>query len=132
MMAQYAPVAANVEAIGRNVVDAAVKVHVALGPGLLESSYLACLAHELDKRGLRVETQVPLALVYNEIRMPIGYRVDLLIEGLVVVEIKAVSHVLPVHEAQLLTYMRLPEYRLGFLLNFHVEPMKQGVKRMVL
>ncbi|HYX68015.1 MAG TPA: GxxExxY protein [Terriglobales bacterium] len=113
------------------VVDAAMKVHTALGPGLLESAYEACLAHELRKRGLRVETQVPLPVTYEGMQIELGYRIDLLVEGQVIVELKAVETVLPVHKAQLLSYLRLSGRRLGLLINFHVERLKDGITRIV-
>ncbi|MFL5605819.1 MAG: GxxExxY protein, partial [Gemmatimonadaceae bacterium] len=95
------------------VVDAAIRVHSALGPGLLESAYEACLAYELRKRGLRVLAQVPLAVVYEGVRIELGYRVDLLVDDAVVIELKAMGKVLPVHEAQLLSYLRLNDYPVG-------------------
>ena len=113
------------------VVDAALKVHSVLGPGLLESAYEACLAYELRKRGLEVTTQFELPVVYDEIRIDLGYRVDLLVEGSVVVELKTVSKLLPVHEAQLLSYLRLGDFRAGLLINFHAACLKDGIKRMV-
>jgi GxxExxY protein len=114
-----------------SVVDAAIKVHTQLGPGLLESAYQACLAYELRKRGLDVQTQVSLPVIYDEVRIDCGYRVDLLVEGSVLVEIKAVSKLLPIHEAQLLSYLKLGGFRAGLLINFHVPRLKEGIKRMV-
>jgi GxxExxY protein len=113
------------------VVDAAIRVHSALGPGLLESAYEACLAFELRKRGLRVLTQVPLAVVYEGVRIELGYRVDLLVDDAVVIELKAMEKVLPVHEAQLLSYLRLNDYPVGLLINFHELHLKDGIKRLV-
>ena len=113
------------------VVDAALKVHSVLGPGLLESAYEACLAYELRKRGLEVTTQFELPVVYDEIRIDLGYRVDLLVEGSVVLELKTVSKLLPVHEAQLLSYLKLGDFRAGLLINFHAGRLKDGIKRMV-
>ena len=113
------------------VVDAALKVHSVLGPGLLESAYEACLAYELRKRGVEVATQFELPVVYDEIRIDLGFRVDLLVEGSVVVELKTVSKFLPVHEAQLLSYLRLGDFRVGLLINFHAARLKDGIKRMV-
>jgi GxxExxY protein len=112
------------------VVDAAMKVHSALGPGLLESAYEACLAYELRKRGLRVLAQVPLAVVYDGVRIELGYRVDLLVDDTVVVELKAIAKVLPVHEAQLLSYLKLNDYPVGLLMNFHELHLKDGIKRL--
>ena len=113
------------------VVDAAIRVHSALGPGLLESAYTTCLAYELRERRLLVRTQVALPVVYKTIRMDTAYRIDLLVEESIVVELKTVSKLLPTHEAQLLTYLKLSRYRLGLLLNFHVPLMREGIKRMV-
>jgi len=113
------------------VVDAALKVHSVLGPGLLESAYEACLAYELRKRGLEVTMQFELPVMYDEIRIDLGYRVDLLVEGSVVLELKTVSKLLPVHEAQLLSYLKLGDFRAGLLINFHAGRLKDGIKRMV-
>ncbi|MFL5607065.1 MAG: GxxExxY protein [Gemmatimonadaceae bacterium] len=113
------------------VVDAAMKVHSALGPGLLESAYEACLAYELRKRGLRVLAQVPLAVLYEGMRIEVGYRVDLIVEDVVIVELKAIAKVMPIHEAQLLSYLRASEYPVGLLINFHVQHLKDGITRMI-
>jgi GxxExxY protein len=113
------------------IVNAAMKVHSALGPGLLESAYEACLNHELRKAGLKTLTQVPLPLQYDGIKLDVGYRLDLLAEDLVVVEIKAVDSLAPIHTAQLLSYLKLSGKKLGLLLNFHVLHMKNGIKRVV-
>lgn len=113
------------------VVDSAIKVHSALGPGLLESAYHACLAHELRQRGVRVLTQVDLPVVYDGKRIDVGYRIDMLVEDSVVVELKTVKKLLRVHEAQLLSYLRLGGYRVGLLINFHVDRLKDGIRRMV-
>ncbi len=113
------------------VVDAALKVHSVLGPGLLESAYQACLAHELRKRGFRVATQVGLPVVYEGEKLELGYRIDLLVENLVIVEVKCVEAIHPVHEAQLLSYLRLSGKNVGLLINFHVARLKDGIKRMV-
>ena len=121
----------KLNAISGQIVDAAMRVHTVLGPGLLEGAYEACFAHELRKRGLRVETQFPLPVSYDGVRVDLGYRLDLLVEGEVVVEIKAIETVLPVHKAQLLSYLKLGGKRLGLLINFHVLRMKDGVTRLV-
>ena len=113
------------------VVDAAMKVHSILGPGLLESAYLGCLAHELRIRSLRVETQVALPVVYEGEKLELGYRMDLLVENLVVVEVKCVEAVHPVHQAQLLSYLRLSGKNVGLLINFYVTHLKDGITRMV-
>ena len=117
--------------VSGSVVDAAMKVHTQLGPGLLESAYQACLAYELRKRGLDVQTQVSLPVIYDEVRIDCGYRVDPLVERSVLVEIKAVSKLLPIHEAQLLSYLKLGGFWAGLLINFHVPRLKEGIKRMV-
>ncbi|MCS6883597.1 MAG: GxxExxY protein [Oscillochloridaceae bacterium] len=117
--------------ISGQIVDAAMKVHTALGPGLLESAYEACLAHELRKRGLKVLTQVALPVVYDGIELDAGYRLDLLVADAIIVELKAVEKVLPVHEAQLLSYLKLSGCKIGLLINFHVPKLKDGIKRMV-
>ena len=111
--------------------DAALKVHSLLGPGLLESAYQACLAHELRKRSLYVATQVGLPVVYEGEKLDLGYRIDLLVENLVIVEIKCVDAIHPVHEAQLLSYLRLSGKNVGLLINFHVARLRDGIKRMV-
>ncbi len=121
----------RVNQVSGAVVNAAMKVHSLLGPGLLESAYGACLAHELRKRGFNVDTQVGLPVVYDGEKLELGYRIDLLVENLVVVEIKCVDAVHPVHEAQLLSYLRLSGKNVGLLINFHVARLKDGIKRMV-
>ena len=120
-----------IEPIGAAIVDAAIKVHSALGPGLLESVYEACLCHELASRGLSLERQLHLPVVYQDLKIASGLRIDVLVAGLIVVEIKAVEAVLPLHSAQLLTYLKLGGFQLGHLLNFNVPQMKHGIKRMV-
>ena len=102
-----------------------------LGPGLLDGAYEVCFAHELRKRGLRVETQLPLPVSYDGVRVDLGYRLDLLVENEIVVELKAIETVLPVHKAQLLSYLRLGGKRLGLLINFHVDRLKDGITRLV-
>ena len=113
------------------VVDSAIQVHSVIGPGLLESAYEACLAYELKKRGFEVAVQVELPVVYGEVRIDLGYRIDLLVERCVVVELKTVSKLVPVHEAQLLSYLRLGDFRAGLLINFHTARLKDGIRRMV-
>ena len=117
--------------ISGEIVDAAIQVHTVLGPGLLESAYEACLACELRERRLAVRTQVPLPVFYKSIRIDQGYRMDMLVEESVVVEIKTILGFHPVHEAQLLTHLKLSDHRLGLLLNFHVPLMRDGIKRFV-
>lgn len=113
------------------VVDSAMKIHSALGPGLLESAYEVFLVRELRKRGLRVKVQVPLPVVFDGARAELGYRVDLLVDDAVVVELKAVAKLLPIHEAQLLSYLKLSGHRVGLLINFHVLHLKDGIRRLV-
>ena len=116
--------------IGNMIVDAALKVHTALGAGLLENAYEACLVYELEKRGLRTQKQLPVSLVYEGVKLDVGYRLDLLVENLVVVEVKAVEKLLPIHTAQILSYLKLAGCKLGYLLNFNVVHMREGVKRV--
>jgi len=111
--------------------QSAYQVHVALGPGLLESAYEAALTHELRLAGLRVQTQVPLPMVYKEIQLEVGYRLDLLVEGKVVAELKVVDAVLDIHHMQLLTYLKLSGHKLGLLINFNVMRIKDGIYRKV-
>jgi GxxExxY protein len=117
--------------ISGQIVDAAMRVHAILGPGLLEGAYEVCLTHELRKRGLRVDTQFALPVSYDGVHVDLGYRLDLLVENEVVVELKAIETVLPVHKAQLLSYLRLGGKRLGLLINFHVDRLKDGITRLV-
>ena len=121
----------GLESIGRQVVDAAIKVHRVLGPGLLESAYEQCLSHELSLRALRVRRQVVLPVVYEGLRLDAGYRLDMVVDDAVVVEIKAVEALSRLHEAQILTYLRLSGLRLGFLLNFNAVQMRHGLRRFV-
>ena len=113
------------------VIDSAIQVHRALGPGLLESAYEACLAYELRKRALGVQSQVGLPVVYEEVKLEVGYRIDLLIESQIIVELKAIASIAPIHEAQLLSYLKLSNLKIGLLLNFNVKMMKHGIKRIV-
>jgi GxxExxY protein len=118
-------------AIGTALLGAAMKVHSKLGPGLLESVYQTCLAHELRKLNLAVQSEVCIAICYDGLDIDNGYRADLLVEGLVVVELKAQEGILPVHRSQLLSYLRLGDFKLGYLLNFNVSQMRNGIVRMV-
>ena len=120
-----------VNQITRQIVTAAMKVHSVLGPGLLESAYQACLLHELRKQGFRVASQVGLPVIYEGEKIDLGYRIDLVIESMVIVEIKRVEAIHPVHQAQLLSYMRLSGRSVGLLINFHVAHLRDGIKRMV-
>ncbi len=117
--------------IGTVVVDAAIKVHSALGPGLLESAYRACLAHELELRKLDVIQEKPLPIQYAGKEISVGYRIDLLLNDKVVVELKAVERLMPIHTAQLLSYLKLSGCKLGYLINFNVPHLKDGIKRVV-
>ncbi|HEX6386361.1 MAG TPA: GxxExxY protein [Anaerolineae bacterium] len=114
-----------------SIIGAAIEVHRALGPGLLESAYESCLAFELTERGLKVEPQKPLPVVYREVKLDCGYRLDLLVEEAVILEIKAVARLLPIHEAQLLSYLKLSDCRVGLLINFNVQVLKKGIRRIV-
>jgi len=113
------------------IIGAAIDVHRALGPGLLESAYQACLAFELVERGYKVEQQKPLPLVYKNVHLDCGYRLDLFVNDAVIVETKAVDELAPIHEAQLLSYLRLSGCKVGLLINFNVKLLKYGIKRLV-
>ena len=121
----------DIELVAKEIVDSAIKVHSALGPGLLESAYNACLAYELRKRGLRVRTEVPLPVIYDGFKVDLGYRIDQLVEEAVVVELKAVSKIKDVHDAQLLSHLVLSGHKLGLRINFHEVHLKYGIRRMV-
>jgi GxxExxY protein len=127
----YAPVQPNVEKIGKSVLDAAYKVHTALGPGLLESVYETCTAFELTESGLRVMVQAGLPVTYRGIKMDAGLRPDMIVEDCVIVEFKSVETMHPIYNAQLITYLKLTGIRLGFLINFNVVHLKDGIKRIV-
>jgi len=117
--------------ISKEIVDAAYKIHTTLGPGLLEFVYEVVLAHELRQRGLRVERQLPIPIEYEGIQFEEGYRLDLLVEDKVIVEVKSVSAIAPIHKKQLLTYLRLMNKRLGILINFNEELIRDGISRTV-
>lgn len=127
----YAPIPPNVEKIGKSILDAAYKVHTALGPGLLESVYETCTAYEITQCGLRVATQIALPVTYQGIKMDAGLRPDMIVEDRVIVEFKAVETMNPIYDAQLITYLKLTGIRLGFLINFNVVHLKDGIKRIV-
>ncbi len=116
--------------ISNKVIGCAISVHKSLGPGLLESAYQECLAYELRQNGLIVLKEVPIPIVYKEVKLDHGYRIDLLVNNLVVIEIKSVEAISPVHEAQLLTYLKLGNFKLGLILNSHTTVLKNGIKRM--
>src|SRR5438132_10751060 len=117
--------------VAKQIVDVAFKIHTTYGPGLLESVYETIMAYELRKRGLGVHRQQAIPVVHEEIRMELGFRADLIVEGKVVIEIKSIEAVAPVHKKQLLTYLRLKDKRLGLLINFNVELIKNGITRVV-
>ena len=117
--------------ITHEIIGAAIEVHKRLGPGLLESAYEECFAHELGLRNMRVERQVGVPVVYKETKLECGYRIDLLVEGRIVVELKSVESLAPIHEAIILTYLRLSGHRIGLLINFNVAILKDGVRRFI-
>ena len=117
--------------LSHQTIKAALKVHSALGPGLLESAYEACLAYELGKAGFQVKTQVLLPVIYDAVKLNLGYRMDLVLEDQIVVEIKSIDQVAPVHKAQLLSYLRLSKKRVGILMNFNVTHLREGIHRVV-
>ena len=122
----------NKEEVFKIVLDCSFKVHTALGPGLLESSYEECLFYELKQKGLVVYKQMPMPLVYHDVRLDIGYRIDLIVENSIIIEIKSVEAFNDIHFAQILTYMKLSECKLGLLVNFNVRHLKDGIKRVIL
>ena len=122
----------NTNEITREILDSAYKVHTNLGPGLLESAYQSCLVYELKKKGLKVETEKPLPLIYEEIKLDCGYRIDILVENKVIIELKTVEAFTDVHTAQVLTYLKLSKCKVGLLINFYTKSLKNGIKRLVL
>ena len=116
----------------KEIIGAAIEVHRHLGPGLLESAYEACLCHELASRNMQIRREVEVPVIYKGVALDCGYKIDILVDEKVVLELKAIEGILPVHEAQLLTYMRLSNKKVGFLMNFHVARMTSGIKRRVL
>src|SRR6266849_3921521 len=117
--------------ISHRIIGAAIEVHRNLGPGLLESAYQSCLAFELKQLGVKLEEQKPLPVIYKDMRLDCGYRLDLVVEDEIIIEVKAIEKLVPIHEAQLLSYLRLAKKRVGFLMNFHVPVLKNGLKRIV-
>lgn len=117
--------------ISGKVIEFAIKVHTALGSGMLEGAYEICLMHELVSNGFKVKSQVTLPIIYYGIRLDAGYRIDLLVEDSVIIELKAIDRLMPVHEAQLLSYLRMSDLRLGLLINFNVRLLRDGVRRVV-
>lgn len=128
---QFSPIPDQTEAVARTILDAAYQVHTALGPGMLESVYEACMIHELGLRNIEVKSQVNVPFVYKGMKVESGFRLDLLVEGCVIVEIKSAEIINPVYNAQLLTYLRLTNIRLGFLINFNVIHLRNGIKRII-
>ena len=118
--------------ITHEILDSAYKIHSKLGPGLLESAYKACLVYELRKKDLKVEVEKPLPLIYEEVKLECGYRIDLLVEDQVVVELKTVEAFTDVHTAQVLTYLKLSNVQVGLLINFYTKSLKEGIKRLIL
>ena len=121
----------RLDEISHRIIGAAIEVHRHLGPGLLESAYQSCLAFELKQLGLKVEEQKPLPVVYKQVKLDCGYRLDMVVEDEIIVEIKAIEKLLPIHDAQVLSYLRLTKKRVGLLMNFHVPVLKNGLKRIV-
>ncbi len=117
--------------IAKKIIGCAIEVHKALGPGLLESAYQECLFYKLKERGLMVEKEKPMPLVFEDVKLECGYRIDLLVENKIVIELKSVESITDVHLAQILTYMKLGNYKLGFLINFNVALLRQGIKRVI-
>ncbi|HOR40606.1 MAG: GxxExxY protein [Bacteroidales bacterium] len=120
------------DSITKEIIGSAIEVHRQLGPGLLESAYEECLVYELQQRGYKVERQKPVPVVYKDIKLDYGYRIDILVEDKILLELKSVDALAPVHEAQLLTYMKFSAIKIGLLINFNVTVLKNGIKRYVL
>lgn len=118
--------------LSNRIIGAAIRVHQHLGPGLLESAYEECLAHEFFRSGINFERQKPVPLVYEQTKLDCGFRLDFKVDGIVIVELKAVDALIPIHTAQLITYLKLTNCKLGLLINFNVRRLKEGVKRVVL
>ncbi|MCK5838696.1 MAG: GxxExxY protein [Bacteroidales bacterium] len=121
----------DIERVFKRVLDCSFRVHTALGPGLLESAYEECLYYELLQSGLNVEKQIPLPLIYEKVKLEAGYRIDLLVENKIIVEIKSVESLADIHMAQILTYLKLSGCKLGLLVNFNVRHLKNGIKRVI-
>jgi GxxExxY protein len=128
----YSKLPDNIEAIGRDILDAAIRIHRTLGPGLLESAYEACLAFELQRRGRDAKVQRALPITYEGLQLEAGYRLDILVDDEVIVEVKSIDALASIDEAQLLTYLRLSGRRLGYLINFNTGLLKNGVRRLIL
>lgn len=122
----------NINDLTYRIIGCAIKVHKVLGPGLLESTYEHCLSQELLMKGIKYERQAGLPVIYENSRLDVGYRIDLLVEGSVIIELKSIDKIAPIHKAQLLTYMKLSGKRIGLLINFNVVSLKDGIVRMIL
>jgi GxxExxY protein len=122
----------NINELTREIIGCAIEVHKNLGPGLLESAYEECLAFELEKAGLKFRRQQPASVIYKDIKLDCGYRIDILVENAVIVELKVVDEFCPVHTAQVLTYMKFSKTRIGLMINFNVTTLKNGIKRFIL
>jgi len=120
------------DSLSRQIIGCAIEVHKLLGPGLLESAYEECLVYELNKLGIQVARQRPVPVIYKEIKLDYGYRLDLMVAGDIIIEIKSVDALAPIHEAQILTYMKFSRIKTGLLINFNVTSLRQGIKRFVL
>jgi len=129
-MGTYDPIPKRVNDTGTTIVEAAIQVHTTLGPGLLESAYVACLIEELRSRGCSVRTEVAVPVVYRNTRLKAGFRLDILVNECVIIEVKAQEGIHPVHQSQVLTYVKLSGHRVGYLLNFNVHLMKEGIRRL--
>lgn len=129
--AQSTTEGSGINKITEAVIGAAMRVHTVLGPGLLEKAYTACLAYELRKAGFDVKVEVELPVFYETVSIDIGYRADLIVNDLVIVELKCVEKIMPVHEAQIISYLRLSKKNVGLLINFHVRHLRDGIKRFV-
>jgi GxxExxY protein len=121
----------RLDQISRRIIGAAIEVHRPLGPGLLESAYETCLAYELKQLGFRIEQQKPLPVVYKDVKLDCGYRLDIVVEDAIILEVKAIEQLAPIHDAQLLSYLRISGLKVGLLINFHVRVLKNGLKRIV-
>lgn len=119
------------EKVTKEVIGAAIEVHKHLGPGLLESAYEECLSYELTQRGLKIERQKPVPIIFKEVKLDCGYRIDILVNDSVIIELKSVDALIPIHEAQILTYLKFANKQVGLLINFNVKLLKEGIKRYV-
>ena len=122
----------EVNRITQKIIGCAIEVHKNLGPGLLESAYEECLAFELNKTGLSIKRQIPAPVVYKDVKLECGYRIDILVENLVIIELKVVDEINPVHQAQILTYLKFSNMKFGLLINFNVTILKNGIRRFIL